>query len=267
MDAAQDLELGLVVEIVAHLRVDLLAVHLHLAGDDTFEDCQRLAGEVVRRKEEVGQAHLEGLYGVDHLVLVERIHDDEIDGLFGAGQLGHELRSAPAGNEAEETLGKRIVVAPARALGDGTIVVVETHFATTTHGRAVDGRQRRDLEVHDPFEGRVAHDADIKNVFLRCVRVDTHDVRAYVEDEGLAGEHPALYILILLHDVEDLVQGLEGLDPPGVGDVVHLAVVHRDYGDLACLFRLEIVELAFCYVFSHGVNLLELFPNDIFPDD
>ena len=53
--------------------------------------------------------------------------------------------------------------------------------------------------------------------------------------KGFAGHEPALYILVLLHDVDDLVERFQGLGAPGIGDVRKLPVVHRDHRYLACL--------------------------------
>jgi len=58
---------------------------------------------------------------------------------------------------------------------------------------------------------------------------------AHIENERLSGQEPALDILILLHDVDNFIERLQGLYSPGIGNVVGLPVVHRDNRYLACL--------------------------------
>ena len=54
----------------------------------------------------IGEPELERLRAVDHPVLAHRVRDHDQDGLLRPDKPGHELRAAPAGEDAEEDLGE-----------------------------------------------------------------------------------------------------------------------------------------------------------------
>ncbi len=77
-----------------------------LAGQDLRGPGERLLEEVGRTEYCVDDAELEGLLRVERLVLVQRVLEDDGDGVRGADEVGQQLRSAPARHQSEERLGQ-----------------------------------------------------------------------------------------------------------------------------------------------------------------
>ncbi len=65
-----------------------------------------------------------------------------------------------------------VVIAAARTLGDGTVVVIETDLHTAAHGSAVDGSHGGEGQLHEALEDGIAAAADLNGLFAGDVLID-----------------------------------------------------------------------------------------------
>ncbi len=95
--------------------------------------------EVGGLEQRVGQADLERLLGLERLVGA-RTREDDVHGLLDADEARHDVRAAPAGDQAEAHLGERERGGVGR---DRAVVAVERYLEAAAQGEAVDEGERR----------------------------------------------------------------------------------------------------------------------------
>ncbi len=203
---------------------------------------QRLLQEVGGREHRVGDPELERLGAAQHLVLRQRVLDDQLERAGRADQAGQQVGAAPAGDQAEEALGEGD---HRHAGGDGPVGAVQRGLEAAAERDAVDERERGHRQLTEPPEDRVAEGGDAKGPVPRLGRVGGRggdrrggavQVRAGREDERLAG-HADRGDLAGRRPRRDRVEGgaqrQQPLRAEGVRLGVVVPVVQRDQGEQA----------------------------------
>lgn len=219
-----------------------------LDGDLALEDVrrpdQRLLQEVRALEDRVRDAEVEDLLALELLVLVERVLDDDRDGLVRADQVRQQRTAAPARDETEEDLGQR---EGREGLGDGAVRAVQTDLDATAHRGTVVVREGRHGQLRQPLEDLVAALADGQRVLVVLQQLDALEVGADGEDERLAGDADADDLAVrglLLDLVERGVEVRQRAGTEGGRLGVVEAVVQRDQRELARAVRqIEVADM------------------------
>src|SRR6185312_12122555 len=122
---------------------------LDITGDDAIGPAQRVLEEVRRVEDGVCDAELEGVLGLQHPVVLQRVLDDDLEGVLDADEVRQQVRAAPTRNDAEEDLGQRY---RGHIAVDGAVIGVEPDLEATTEREAVDEHERRNTEVRELAE-------------------------------------------------------------------------------------------------------------------
>jgi len=164
--------------------VDLGPLDDDVTGDDAGRPAQRLDEEVGGLERDVEYPELHGVCGLEHAVLVERVLDDDGDGLRRTDEVGQEVGPAPSRHEPERNLGE------ADEAGAGRQRAIRTHerdLEAATHRRTVDERERRDAHLTEAPESLVPQRSE-RSGLLDVLQVrDAGEVGSDGEDERLAG--------------------------------------------------------------------------------
>ncbi len=204
---------------------------LERRADELERVRDRLVHELDRLEQLVGEAVLDRFGPAQHLVLAQRVLDDEADGRLRVDEPRDELRPAPSGDDPQEALRQREVTDRGC---DRARVAVKRDLDAAAEARAVDRGDRRERERADAAEEVVPRAAALDRLLARGDLRELVDVRARAEDEGLSGQHH-----------RDPAAGLELADNAGGGLESAaaedrrfrpvLAVVHRHERERACL--------------------------------
>jgi hypothetical protein len=213
-----------------HRPVDLGPLHDDLAGRDLDGPVERLLQEVRRVELRVRDAHGHEVGAAQHLVLVQRVADDDLRGLLDPDEVRQDLRAAPTGDEPDRDLGQSQAD---RAGRDGPVVAVERELEAAAEGRAVDERERGDRGVLEPLVERVPGLGERQALLAGLQARHELDVGSGQEDERLPGDGDELHVIGGLDLVQRVPQGLEPAGPEGAGLGVVVAVVERDDRGLA----------------------------------
>ena len=166
------------------------------------------------------------LRAAQHLVLVQRVLDDDLEGLLGADQARQQVGPAPAGHEPEEALRQRH---RRHARGDRPVRAVQRHLDAAAHRRAVHERERGHRQLAETAEHRRG---PAGRSAIACSRsVDQRhaaQVRADREDERLAGHADRDQVVARRDRVQRGVQRGQAAGPERVRLGVVEAVVERD---------------------------------------
>ena len=163
------------------------------AGQHPGRPAERLLEEVGGLEHRVGDAERVRLGPADHLVLVERVLDDQLQRGGRADEPGQQVGAAPAGDQAEEALGEGD---HRHAGGDRAVGAVQRDLEPAAERDPVDEAERRHRQLAQPAEDRVAERPDAGRPLPRDRRVDAGggdrraravQVGAGREDERLAG--------------------------------------------------------------------------------
>ena len=198
------------------------------AGQHAGRPAQRLLQEVGGLEHGVRDAELEGLRAAQHPVLAERVLDDDLQRPGRADQPGQQVGAAPARHQAEERLGQR----HGRDTGrDRAVRAVQRDLDPAAHRRAVDERERRDVQLAQAAEHRVAEPADALGLVPAADQADPLEVGADREDERLAGDADRGDVVPGGHRVDGVVQleQARGAERARLGVVE--AVVQGDQGE------------------------------------
>lgn len=209
---------------------DRRALDDELAGEHTGGPAQRLLQEVGRLEHGVGHPQLEGLRAAQHLVLAERVLDDDLQRRGRADQPGQQVGPAPAGHQAEEALRQR----DGRDAGrDRAVRAVQRDLHAAAHRRAVDERERGDVQLAEAAENRVPEPANHPGLVPVPDQADALKIGADREDERLPGQADRDDVVPGRHRVQGVVQLQQAGRAERAGLGVVEAVVQGDQGQRA----------------------------------
>lgn len=84
----------------------VLALDL-LASEHCVRPGERVLEVVGRGEDRIDDSQIERLLRLQHPVLLERVRDDDLEGVLDSDQVGQEVRATPSGDDPEEHLGER----------------------------------------------------------------------------------------------------------------------------------------------------------------
>ena len=166
-----------------------------LPADDAVGPADRVLEEVRRLEDRVGDAEVEGLLALEHAVVLQRVLDDDLEGVLDADEVRQQPGATPAGDDAEEDLGQR--ERGHRAV-DRAVVGVEADLDAATEREPVDEDEGRHAELAELAERPVAELRHLLGEVAARDVADLREVGARGEDERLAGDG----------DTGDLARGL-----------------------------------------------------------
>ena len=209
----------------------VLALDLGLARDHGVCPRDRILEEVGWREDRVGNAEVEGLLGAEHPVVLERVRDDDLEGVLDTDQVGQQPRAAPTRDQSEEHLGQR---ERRRGAVDRAVVGVEADLHATTEREPVREDERGHAELGELAQRPVPQLGHLLAGFIVRDVVDLREIGPGREDERLARDGDAVDLALLRARrllVENLGETQQGVRAQRVGPGVVLAVVERDEGE------------------------------------
>ncbi len=210
----------------------LAAVHLGaldggLAAQDGGRPEQRLLEEVGAVEDRVGEPEVVRRPAAEGPALVERVLEDQRDGLVGTEQVGHQPGTAPARYEPEHDLGQ----AESRGrVHHGAVGAVQRHLEPAPEGEAVDEAERRLATLAELAEDGVAELGD-DAYGVGTATLDRGEVGAGRQDERLAGDRDGVDGVVGERLVDRGVEREQRAGTERVGLGVVLAVVERDQAE------------------------------------